>query len=231
MIFDAFIRAISQAFDSRFIWVLAKGLALTVGVLIALWFGWIWIMTLIIPETIWIPFVGEVAWVATVLTAGSYIGFLFISVFLMIPTAAAFINIFSDEVVDAVEHKHYPHLDQPSPLPLSDAIWESLRFLGIVILANIAVLILSIIFIPFAPLIYILINGLVLGREFYFAIAARRNSADDARRLLKKNIGPIWIAGALLMVPMSVPLFNLIIPILGVAAFTHIYHATQKNLA
>jgi uncharacterized protein involved in cysteine biosynthesis len=35
----------------------------------------------------------------------------------------------------------------------------------------------------------------------------------------------IWAAGILMAVPLSVPLLNLLVPVLGAATFTHITHA------
>jgi uncharacterized protein involved in cysteine biosynthesis len=34
----------------------------------------------------------------------------------------------------------------------------------------------------------------------------------------------IWVAGILMAVPLSVPLVNLFIPLLGAATFTHLFH-------
>jgi uncharacterized protein involved in cysteine biosynthesis len=34
----------------------------------------------------------------------------------------------------------------------------------------------------------------------------------------------LWLAGILMAIPLSVPLLNLAIPILGAATFTHLYH-------
>ena len=46
-----------------------------------------------------------------------------------------------------------------------------------------------------------------------------------AKRLRRRHAGTIWMAGVLMAVPLSVPLLNLLIPILGAATFTHLYHA------
>jgi len=34
----------------------------------------------------------------------------------------------------------------------------------------------------------------------------------------------IWIAGTLMAAPLSIPLVNLLIPLLGAATFTHMFH-------
>ena len=37
----------------------------------------------------------------------------------------------------------------------------------------------------------------------------------------------VWAAGILMAVPLSVPLVNLLVPILGAATFTHIFHKLE----
>ena len=50
-----------------------------------------------------------------------------------------------------------------------------------------------------------------------------------AKLLRKEHRGTIWMAGTLMALPLSVPLLNLVIPILGAATFTHIYHRVAKS--
>ena len=52
----------------------------------------------------------------------------------------------------------------------------------------------------------------------------RRVGRAQARLLRKEHVGTNWIAGTLMAIPLTIPLLNLVIPILGAATFTHIYH-------
>ena len=36
--------------------------------------------------------------------------------------------------------------------------------------------------------------------------------------------GQIWLAGALMAIPLTIPVVNLVVPILGAATFTHLFH-------
>ena len=40
----------------------------------------------------------------------------------------------------------------------------------------------------------------------------------------RRNMLTVWAAGILMALPLSIPLMNLVVPILGVATFTHIFH-------
>ncbi len=68
------------------------------------------------------------------------------------------------------------------------------------------------------------VNGLLLGREFFQMAAVRREGLEGARHLRKRHAGQIWLAGTVMAIPLSVPLVNLLMPILGAATFTHMYH-------
>jgi uncharacterized protein involved in cysteine biosynthesis len=94
----------------------------------------------------------------------------------------------------------------------------------VLIAANLLALILYAILTPFAPFIFWGMNGFLLGREYFTLAAMRRLGRDGARKLRAKHSTTVWLAGTLMAIPLSVPLVNLVIPIIGVATFTHIYH-------
>ena len=62
------------------------------------------------------------------------------------------------------------------------------------------------------------------GREYFTWAAMRRVGRSQAKAMSKQHRGTIWVAGILMALPLSIPLLNLIIPILGAATFTHLYH-------
>ena len=142
----------------------------------------------------------------------------------MVPVASAITSMFLDEVAQAVEDKHYPDLPKVQPVPFGDALRDTINFLGVLIGANILALILYAIFSFAAPFIFWALNGFLLGCEYFTLAAMRRVGRDQARVLRKQHIGTIWLAGIMMAMPLSIPLLNLFIPILGAATFTHLYH-------
>ncbi len=62
------------------------------------------------PDALTLPWVGEVSGMSTLLSFASIAFMLVLSVFLMVPVASAFTGLFLDDVADAVEARHYPHL-------------------------------------------------------------------------------------------------------------------------
>ena len=77
---------------------------------------------------------------------------------------------------------------------------------------------------PLAPILFYAVNGYLLGREYFTMAAMRRMPRADAHALRRRHNAQIWLAGCLMAVPLSVPLVNLLIPILGAASFTHMFH-------
>lgn len=224
MILESFLRALGQLSDPRFRKVFFLGIALTVALLIGATAGFAWFLDWLVPEDIWLPVLGEVRWIDDLVSWGAVFLLLFLSIFLMIPVASAITSMFLDEVADAVERVHYPALPPAQSVPIWDAIRDTVNFLGVLVLANIVALVLYVMFPPAAPVIFWVVNGLLLGREYFTLVAIRRVGRAEAKRLRRAHSGQIWLAGTLMAIPLSVPLLNLLIPIIGAATFTHLYH-------
>lgn len=227
MIAGSVSAAISQLSDPQFRGVLLRGLGLTVALLFGLYaivfFGVGWL----VPDSFTLPFVGEVSFVDTLLSWGSLILMVVLSVFLMVPVASAFTGMFLDDVADAVEARHYPALTPARRVPFGEALRETFGFLAVIVGANLLALIAYVVLAPFAPFIFYGLNGFLLSREYYRMIAVRRLGRDGAKRAFRRNLMTVWLAGALMAVPLTVPLVNLLVPIIGAATFTHLYHRLE----
>ncbi len=224
MILNAFFAALGQIGDAKFRAVLLRGVGLTIALLIAACTAAIWLINWLSSGEISLPFVGAVPWLNDVLNYSGIFVVLILPVFLMMPIASAIISMFLEEVAEAVEDKHYPNLPKVPGIPFSEGVRDAICFMGLLIAANILALILYAIFTPLAPFIFWAMNGFLLGREYFTLAAMRRIGREGARKLRSKHSTTIWLAGTLMAIPLSVPLVNLVIPIIGAATFTHIYH-------
>ncbi|WP_323765102.1 EI24 domain-containing protein [Marinovum sp.] len=229
MIFAAFLKSLSQLSDSRFRKVLWMGIGLTVALLFGAYAGLLWVIEWLTGESMTLPLVGEVTWVGDLLGVGSLIFMIVLSVFLMIPVASAITSLFLDEVAQAVEDRHYPGLPPATPVPFADAARDTISFLGLLIGANLLAFVLYVFFPPATPFIFWGMNGFLLGREYFTLAAMRRIGREGARTMRRKHASTIWIAGILMAMPLSVPIVNLLVPILGAATFTHIYHVLSRR--
>ena len=108
-----------------------------------------------------------------------------------------------------------------------DGFRDTINFLGVLIFANVLALILYAFFVPFAPFIFWGLNGFLLGREYFQLAAMRRVGRAKAKELRKRHFATIWLAGVLMAMPLTIPLVNLVIPIMGAATFTHLFHRLE----
>jgi CysZ protein len=228
-IFNAFGLALGQLGDPRFRRVLLLGVGLTVMLLIGAATGFIWLIDWISGDSIWLPILGEVQWLDDLFSWGAAFLLLLLSMFLMVPVASAITSMFLDDVADAVEAVHYPHIPQRPRTPLWEALRDTVNFLGVIVGVNVLAMILYVAFAPIAIFIFWAVNGFLLGREYYTLAAMRRVGRKRAKELRRKNFLTIWAAGILMAMPLSIPLLNLLIPILGAATFTHLFQMLPQG--
>jgi uncharacterized protein involved in cysteine biosynthesis len=224
MILNDFLKALGQLTDGRFLGVLALGLGLTIALLVGFYFVFVTAIGWVVPESLSLPWIGEVTWADTALTWASVPLLLVLSTFLMVPVASAFIGMFLETIAAAVERKHYPNLPPARSVGIVEGIVDALKFLGVLIVVNLAALVLYVIFTPLAPILFWVVNGILLGREYAQLVALRRSDAAGAAAFRRRNRPTIFLAGVLMAVPLTIPVVNLLVPILGAATFTHLYH-------
>ena len=218
-----FSKAVTQLSDPKFLWVLIKAVGLSAVLFGGAYFGFIYLATAILPGSITLPWLGTIPigdWFDEVALAGALI----MAVFLMFPVAMVFIGFFLEEVADAVERRYYPHLPPVPRLGMGEIMGEAIRFLMIMIAANMLALIIYFASSLLAPVIFYIVNGYLLGREYFQLVAMRRLGLHAADKLRKAHRWEIWFSGILMAVPLSVRVLALLIPLLGVATFTHQFH-------
>lgn len=229
MIWGSFIAALRQMGDPRFVRVMIWGILLSVALLVAVYAGFLMLVQAATPDSLTIPLVGPVSGLHTLLSWASALFMVALSVFLMVPVAAAFSGLFLEDVAQAVEDRHYRHLPPVPRQSFGDAAISAANFLALVVAVNLGALAL----VPFAgPLVFPLFwatNGFLLGREYFTMAATRHLGRDGARALRRRHPVRVWTAGLLMTLPLSVPLINLVIPVLGAATFTHLVHRLRAQ--
>ncbi|WP_281826034.1 EI24 domain-containing protein [Jannaschia rubra] len=223
MIGDA-LRAIGQLGDPRFRRVLLAGVGLSVALLAAFSALAVWGVNALVGPSVTLPWLGEVTWLDdaagwTVLPIT-----LIASVFLMVPVASAFTGLFLDRIAQAVEDRHYPGLPPARSQGWGEMIAESAGFLALVVAVNLLALVAYLLLAPFALFIFWAVNGFLLGREYAQMVALRRMDRAGAAGYRARYRARIWGLGVLMAVPLSVPILNLLVPVVGAAAFTHQFH-------
>lgn len=223
-----FMRALGQVSDPRFLGVLLRALGLTVALLAAFAVGAVWLVGFL-PATLELPLIGEVGTPVGALRAMTLAAVVVLSAFLMFPVAAVFVSLFLDEIADAVEARHHPDLAEPRRRGLLEEIRAGLWFALVVLAVNAVALVLYLPAGPFAPVVFWALNGYLLGREYFELVAARRLGPEGVTKLRRRHRLAVWLAGTLMALPLSLPVVNLVVPLLGVATFTHMVHRLWRR--
>jgi len=223
-----FLRAAGQLSDARFVGVLAWSLALTLALLAGLSLGAVWLVGLL-PSSFDLPLIGEVPMPFMAVRGLALGAMVWLSALLMFPVAAMFVNLMLDRIVDAVEARHYPELAAVRPMGLGEAVKGAVGFTLVVLGVNLVAMIFYLVSGPFAPLIFWAVNGYLFGREYFELVALRRLDPAAMRRLRGRHRLRIWLAGTLIAVPLSIPVVNLLVPVLGVATYTHMFHRLWRR--
>lgn len=223
-VLGSFAAAVGQCGDKRFRRVIVWSMMLALALLSVAYALFLMLLKWAEGDGFSLPLIGEARWLSDLLSWGSFALMLLFSVFLMIPVASAITSLFLDEVAQAVEDRHYPHLPPARRVGLAESASDTVSFLGLLVVANLFAFFLYAMMPPLSPLIFWGLNGFLLGREYFQLAAMRRVGRDGARGLRKRHWPVIWLAGVLMAVPLSFPLINLIIPVLGAATFTHLFH-------
>ena len=135
------------------------------------------------------------------------------------------ISIFMERIADIVETKHYPHLGPARGIPIWTGIWTGLVFLVAVIVLNLVMLPFYIVAIFVAGLGAVLfygINGWLTGRMYYEQVALRRRNPAEVKAWRKANGWVLWATGVVIVFLGTIPILNLIVPVLGTAAMVHV---------
>ena len=231
MILDAARAAASQLFSPEFRSVFVKTLGLTLLALAALWLGlkelfeWLalpWLDALMPGLPDW------AGWLSFVAAIVAGIGLALGLALLIAPVTAVVAGLFLDDVAETVERTDYP-LDPPgTPVPVLRSIVLALKFFAIVVVGNlIALLLLLVPGINIAA--FFLVNGYLLGREFFEFAAMRFRPEAEAKALRAKHAGTIFLAGLLIAAFLAVPLLNLLTPLFAAAMMVHLHKAISAR--
>lgn len=230
MIIEAASAALSRLFSAEFRAVFWKSLALTLLLLVGAWFGlkelfdWLalpWIDALLPGFPSW------AGWLTLVAAVLAGIGLAVGLALLVAPVTALVAGIFLDDIADVVERADFPHDPPGRPLPALAAFALSLKFLGVVVLGNIVALVLLLV--PGVNIAaFFLVNGYLLGREFFEFAAMRFRPEAEAKAMRRRNAPTVFLAGLVIAGFLAVPLVNLLTPLFAAAMMVHLHKMVAK---
>lgn len=140
--------------------------------------------------------------------------------------AIAMTWVFADDIIDAVEDRHYPSHAAFGKRPslgagLQMAMKSVARVVGYNLLA-LPVYLLLLFTGAGTAIAFLLINALLLGKDMEDMLVARHGAKGVMNKLSRVMLGLFGTAG------MMVPLVNLFVPVLATAMAVHLVHAEHS---
>ncbi len=232
--FSALAKAFGQLSDPAFRKVLVRAglaaLVVFIGVWIAAWFGLSWLgealsgWATLEPGGFWDEVVGWVVGAAGVVAV-------LVASFLLFPAVMLIaLSFLLDDIAQAVERRHYPELPPARAQPIGEAILSALLFLAKSLVLNI--LALPLYLVPLLNVfVFYLLNGYLLGREYFELVAARRLDGKGVRRLRRRFRGQVMLAGVAIAFLLTVPIVNLVTPVVATGFMLHVFERLRRREA
>lgn len=133
-------------------------------------------------------------------------------------------SFFLEDIAAVVESRHYPGLGPSRRVPWRETLISSTRFLVVMVAVTLlaAPVYLALLFFGLGLILNYLVNGYLLGREYYELVASRRLTPDQVRAQLHLHFTRLWLCGTVINFLFQIPLLNLAAPVLATAFMVHI---------
>jgi len=142
------------------------------------------------------------------------------------PIATSVMSLMADQVADAVEEEYYPHRIGRRKVSIGDILISAIKLTLLIIILNLLALI-PYIFLLVATAgagalaLFLMVNGYLLGREYFEMVAMRHLPRKELHRMRKQHSGKIFVTGFIIAGMFLIPVVNLLAPIVGAALMTH----------
>lgn len=148
--------------------------------------------------------------------------------FLFPAVISVVIGLFLEDIAAAVEARHYPDLPPTAQQSVLPMVWVALRYLGMLVALNLVLLVFLLLG-PLFPFVFYSVNGYLLGREYFELVAMRRLGPAQARRLRLAHRGELFLAGVVMAFLLTLPVVNLLAPVVVTAAMVHLFEGWRKD--
>ena len=137
-------------------------------------------------------------------------------------------SLYVEPVSRAVERRYYPDLPDPPPHSLLRELSSAGR-LGLLALVLYALALPVYLLFPVNVALFYAINGYLLARVYFEQVAMRRLSESAMQQLWRRNRTRLWLGGAVIAALATIPIVNLISPIVATAFMTHLFEDLRRR--
>jgi uncharacterized protein involved in cysteine biosynthesis len=212
LLFAPLLLAVEQLDDPAILRVLLASVALSAACFAALCAGSAYGLHHALIHTGWL------AWVAGLLGGAAT---LLAALWLFLPVAMVIASLFMESVCRAVERRFYPGLAPSRGAGLVSQLYDGVAVGARIGLLSLVSLLLALVLPGIGLLLGWAITAWALGRGLFVAVAMRRMGRQAAFQLYRRHRAAILLPGAALALAGTIPLVNLLVPILGTACMVH----------
>lgn len=210
---EAWLLALAQLSDPRLRRPLVLGLAAAALLFLLLFGGGLWLVAAAATGGGWLDRAVE--------ALGGIAAFA-VAVLLFGPATLMVASMLLDDLAAAVEARHYPGLPPARQSGLGEQLLAGLGLAGRVLLLTLFALPVALLLPGVGWVIWLLVSAYALAREYAELAALRRMDIAEVRAWRRRHRWRLVLAGLPAAALSLVPVLNLLVPILGAAAFTHL---------
>ena len=175
---------------------------------------------------------GGSGWLAKAAAALGGLLALGLAVWLFVPVVLVVAGLFLDPVAAAVERRFYPALPPArGGASLAAQVRFNLWFGLKMAVLSLAALPLLLAVPPVGAALLWLVSAFGLGHGLFEGVAQRRMGVEEARALRRGREARVLGVGAVLAAISLIPGLNLLVPVVGTAAMTHILHKNDAVIS
>jgi uncharacterized protein involved in cysteine biosynthesis len=138
------------------------------------------------------------------------------------------VGFFVERIAAAVEQTDYPGRGPPRYQPLVESVGVMSRLAGLTVVLNMLALPLYLLVPGINLVLFLALNGYLLGRGYFEVVALRRLDAAKVKLLRSRFAGRVFIGGMAVAVLFTLPLVNLVAPVIATVFMLHVFEALPR---
>ncbi|HEY5049030.1 MAG TPA: EI24 domain-containing protein [Rhizomicrobium sp.] len=145
------------------------------------------------------------------------------------PVAAIFASLYLNRIATIVETKYYGNDPPARGAPVSATLMTALRLLAWIVVFALALLPVDVALPVVGSLASLLINGWLLGREYFELVARRHLPRPGVDAMRRRHRAGILGAGLVIATLAEIPIVNFAAPLFGAAFMVHVFKHYQHR--
>lgn len=208
------VEAFREVLTPPFRAILLRSVAITIGLLIVLGIG----LEALLTWALDLPY----PWLNVTASILGGVGILIALAFMVGPVTSLLAGFFADDAAEIVERTRFPQDPPGVALPLGRSLVVTVRFALVTLVGNIVAL--ALLLVPGVNIAaFFLVNGYLLGREYFEAAAMRFRSVEEARAFRRRHGVAVFVAGLVVAVVLAIPFVNLVTPLFATAFMVRLH--------